>query len=150
MYPIFLQSFAEPSGQKKKNFSKMHESFRKIVERCFGVLKIKFQILSRPMMSWDKEFIRCIFEACIILHNIIREYIRTEKGSDIDEAELERIYQNASNCSEDLEHKEFVREYKRRSLCQKLKALNDVHAYNRLRYNVVEHLWNLKGNSNEI
>ena len=39
--PIFVLPIHEPTSEKERNFTKLQESFRKDVERAFGVLQIK-------------------------------------------------------------------------------------------------------------
>ncbi|KAG2318386.1 hypothetical protein Bca52824_011599 [Brassica carinata] len=50
-----------------------YETVRKDVERAFGVLQVRFAIVKRPALIWDKIKIGKIMRACIILHNMIVE-----------------------------------------------------------------------------
>ncbi|KAF5450133.1 hypothetical protein F2P56_030508, partial [Juglans regia] len=59
------------------------ESTRKDVERAFGVLQARFAIIRGPVRFYDRQTLKEIMMACIILHNMIVEderytYIRIE------------------------------------------------------------------------
>lgn len=56
---------------KKKKFTKHQESRRKDVERCFGILKQRWQVLTRPCKFWRADNIDSMMKACILLHNMI-------------------------------------------------------------------------------
>ncbi|XP_017233595.1 uncharacterized protein LOC108207672 [Daucus carota subsp. sativus] len=76
IYPewaTFVKTIPRPQGEKRKLFSKYQESQRKDVERAFGVLQSRFAIVRGPARFWDKEDLRRIMRACIILHNMIVE-----------------------------------------------------------------------------
>jgi len=47
------------------------ESVRKDVERCFGQLKKRFQILRIPSLVRDFELIKATWRTCLVLHNIL-------------------------------------------------------------------------------
>ena len=47
------------------------ESVRKDVERCFGQLKKRFQILRIPSLTRDFEQIKNTWRTCLVLHNIL-------------------------------------------------------------------------------
>ncbi|XP_022002938.1 uncharacterized protein LOC110900363 [Helianthus annuus] len=55
----------------EKKFKKQHEAARKDVERAFGVLKLKWSIMNRPMRAKSVKKIRFVVYTCIILHNMI-------------------------------------------------------------------------------
>jgi hypothetical protein len=51
IYPpwsCFVQTIHSPQDEKRAHYSKMQESTRKDVERCFGVLQGRFAILANP------------------------------------------------------------------------------------------------------
>ncbi|XP_024965974.1 uncharacterized protein LOC112506188 [Cynara cardunculus var. scolymus] len=58
---------------KHKLFAQYQESCRKDVERAFGVLQARFAFIRHPCLVWDKDNMRRIMIACIILHNMIVE-----------------------------------------------------------------------------
>ncbi|XP_021985391.1 uncharacterized protein LOC110881442 [Helianthus annuus] len=78
IYPewaVFVKSFPrdgtiDPKGIK---FNKVQMGARKDVERAFGVLQNRWGVLSMPCRLYEKDQIRNVMYACIILHNMILE-----------------------------------------------------------------------------
>ncbi|EEE58803.1 hypothetical protein OsJ_10354 [Oryza sativa Japonica Group] len=70
-----------PSG-KKEVFNHLHSSLRNVIERSFGVLKMKWRILldlpSYPMLKQTK-----IIHACMALHNFIRDSKLSDEEFDL-------------------------------------------------------------------
>lgn len=69
-----LQEFQKgrrPRGRKEV-FNHAHSSLRNIIERAFGVLKMKWRILLH-MPSYPVEKQKLIIMACMALHNFIRD-----------------------------------------------------------------------------
>jgi len=76
IYPewaAFVKSINSPQLQKHKVYAAEQEGARKDVERAFGVLQARFNIVRRPTRSWSIRIIRQIMKACVILHNMIVE-----------------------------------------------------------------------------
>ena len=76
IYPpwaCFVQPIHEPIGEMKEHYTKCQEGVRKDVERVFGVLQARFEILKNPVRQWYLGTIEDIMLACIILHNMIIE-----------------------------------------------------------------------------
>ena len=69
-YSRFVRSIPEPIGERQKAFSGWQESCRKDVERAFGVLQAKFQVLARPMLQHNLDQIANKVASCMILHNM--------------------------------------------------------------------------------
>jgi Plant transposon protein len=69
----FVKTISIPVNQVQKMYSKWQEACRKSVERAFGVLRRKFQILSRPIELYYEDDIRNTVNTCIILHNMMVE-----------------------------------------------------------------------------
>ncbi|KAL0009520.1 hypothetical protein SO802_011022 [Lithocarpus litseifolius] len=59
-------------------FNYRHLSLRMVIERCFGVLKARFPILT-AMHSFSISRQRLIVTACYALHNFIRMYNRADE-----------------------------------------------------------------------
>ena len=47
------------------------EGCRKDIERAFGVLQSRFNIVRHPSQLWKRKSIERIMKACVILHNMI-------------------------------------------------------------------------------
>jgi Plant transposon protein len=63
-FRIFVSTFSNPRNLKENLFGKHQERARKSVERVFGVLFKRFQILYRPSRLWHKSDMLSIVEAC--------------------------------------------------------------------------------------
>ena len=76
IYPAwstFVKTLSKPRGPKQSHYCKVQEAVRKDVERAFGVLQARFQILDRPCKLWCSDAMTVIFRACVIMHNMIVE-----------------------------------------------------------------------------
>ncbi|KAJ0489161.1 putative harbinger transposase-derived protein [Helianthus annuus] len=72
-YSIVVKTFSDPIDEKIAYFKKVQESSRKDIERCFWVLKQRWQYLRNPCRAWTKQKMRNAIYACIIMHNMILE-----------------------------------------------------------------------------
>ena len=66
----FVRGIKEPITRKEKTFTGFQESARKDIERAFGVLQAKFQVLARPITLMEPELIGVMVACCLILHNM--------------------------------------------------------------------------------
>ena len=64
---------------QERKYSGNQEAVRKDVERFFGVLQSRFEILRREMRGWDVEEVVKISQACVIMHNLI---VRMQQNGD--------------------------------------------------------------------
>ncbi|XP_028110415.1 uncharacterized protein LOC114308915 [Camellia sinensis] len=142
IYPqwsTFVKTIPSPQGNKRKHFATAQESARKDVERAFGVLQARFAIVRGPARSWERETLKNIMKACIILHNMI-----VEDERDVNEAEdydYEQIDENPHvSVSHDhtTELMEFIRRHHR---------IRDRETHSQLQSDLVEHLWQLHSQS---
>ena len=69
----FCKTISIPLGRNQAKYSKWQEGSRKSVERAFGILQRKFQILTRPVELFYEEDIKDVVETCLILHNMMVE-----------------------------------------------------------------------------
>lgn len=60
-----------PSIKNEKFFSSTQEGRRKDLERLFGVLQSRFEILRKEMRNWDLIDIVDISNTCVFIHNMI-------------------------------------------------------------------------------
>ncbi|XP_022023636.1 uncharacterized protein LOC110923891 [Helianthus annuus] len=68
-----VKTFSEMLDVKRQYFKKLQESSQKDIERCFRVLQQRWQFIRNPCRMWDKEKIRMVMYACIIMRNMIIE-----------------------------------------------------------------------------
>ena len=130
-WACFVQPIHEPIGEMKEHFTKCQEGARKDVERAFGVLQARFEILKNPVRQWDLGTIEDIMIACIILHNMI---IEDERGLSLEPfadwgLPVERVRHLLSF----------------RELQSGTRELENVEAHFALRNDLIEHLWRVKG-----
>jgi hypothetical protein len=88
----FVKTVSHPIGSLAKLFAEWQEATRKDVERAFGVLTRKFQILAKPIEYWDLEDIKRIISGCILMRNMMVD-VRIER----EEAEDVGMYQIVEN-----------------------------------------------------
>ena len=70
-WPIFISTISDATpGSKDKLFATYQEAVRKDIERAFGVIVKKLDILSRSIQFWRKDVIRNVLNTCIILHKM--------------------------------------------------------------------------------
>ncbi|KAM0902975.1 hypothetical protein ACQ4PT_018954 [Festuca glaucescens] len=72
-WAVFVKTIALPQTEKHKLFARHQEGARKDVERAFGVLQARFNIVRRPARFWKRASVDKVMEACVILHNMIVE-----------------------------------------------------------------------------
>jgi hypothetical protein len=136
IYPswsIFVSSITEPYGQKQEWFVKMQEAHRKDVERAFGVLQIKFQVLVKPSQQWNVNNMRSIILCCIILHNMMVEFNGYVDGSDLltDEMQPQAEMHNTMPTFN--------------QILLKFQEVTNTGSSLALKMDLVEHLWIFKG-----
>ncbi|CDF35965.1 unnamed protein product [Chondrus crispus] len=72
-WPVFVHTLSEPLTEKEKCMTRNQEAARKDVERAFGVLQSKWNIIARPGRFWSTDFLHDVMQCCIILHNMCVE-----------------------------------------------------------------------------
>ena len=81
--PFFILSIAEPVAMREKLFASIQEDVRKDIERAFGVLQAKWNILCRPSKLMSVDTMEVIMRCAIILQNMCveeRESFGTDYG----------------------------------------------------------------------
>jgi hypothetical protein len=59
--------------KKGLHSTKMQESARKDIERCFGILQFRFAIIQNPCRLWQMDVIYELMPCYVIFHNMIIE-----------------------------------------------------------------------------
>jgi hypothetical protein len=95
----FVKTVQEPINDKAKGYSRWQEATRKDIERAFGVVQRKFQILVRKFEQWYVNDISDIVLACIMLHNMMVAH-----RMSIGEQEGVSFYECPDEFSEEEEH----------------------------------------------
>jgi hypothetical protein len=109
------------------------------VERAFGVLQARFAIIRGPARGWNRETLINIMKACIIMHNMIIEYERNT--DDAIDFEYEQIDETPSCTNFSRSYLGFV-EFIQRHL-----SIRDSQTHSQLQSDLIEHLWQLHGQS---
>ncbi|XP_024004777.1 uncharacterized protein LOC112081941 [Eutrema salsugineum] len=149
IYPkwaTFVQSVSLPQDPKSQCFATCQESVRKDVERAFGVLQARFAIIRNPALFWDKVKIGKIMRASIILHNMIVENERDHYNlHDIEEfqgSESTRTSQVDMGYSTTMST----------NILNMIGIRNEVRdnqIHERLKADLIQHIWNKFGSSEE-
>ncbi|XP_062099504.1 uncharacterized protein LOC133805359 [Humulus lupulus] len=140
--PLFteiLQGQA-PQGEKRKLFAQCQEAVRKDVERAFGVLQFRFAIVRGPTRFWQRDVLKDIMYACIILHNII-----VEDERDAYESLVDFNYDNGPTDTPTVEvlHGP-ISDFP--TMLQRNAEIRDRNIHRNLQAHLVEHIWSKFGN----
>ena len=82
IYPNWgMFSIAAKGGEtvEERKYSRNQEALWKDLERFFGVIRSKFEILRPEMRGWDVEDVVKISQICVIMHNMI---VRLQQNGD--------------------------------------------------------------------
>ena len=74
IYPLlsrFVKAISNPITLIDREFTKWQESYRKGIERSFGVMEMKFHYLCHPVQTYTVKDIGDVAGGCIILHNMM-------------------------------------------------------------------------------
>jgi hypothetical protein len=119
----------------RKNYTpKFLGCYRKDVERAFGVPQARFAIVRGPARFWSKQQLWYIMQACVVLHNMIIEGERDEED-DFDYHQDIPVLE-----PKDYEHRDpiLIEEF-----LNIHEEIEDKSLHERLRDDLVEHLWAL-------
>jgi hypothetical protein len=72
-WATFVKTVSAPQSLEDKLFSQRQGSMRKDVEKAFGVLQARFDIVHRQARLWKQADVINIMQTCVILHNMIVE-----------------------------------------------------------------------------
>ncbi|XP_062535369.1 uncharacterized protein LOC134204578 [Armigeres subalbatus] len=132
-----VQTISSTVGQKRKHFATMQESARKDVERAFGAMTEKFAIIKQPARLWNNEDLNMVMRCCIILHNMIIEDQRNEPTHFPHSSFHGTIFESPKNNSE---FGEFLSRYEK---------VHDTTLHYKIQNDLIEHLWQIKGETEE-
>ncbi len=128
-----FKKFMSHNEKSSVHFSKLQKIIKKDVECCLGVLQAHFAIIQNLNRQWDMATIKSATIGCVILHNIIIEY---ESNCDI-----KPLFDIGTNGSH-LKWRLFFETY-----CQTTIEIENATTHYNLRNDLVEHLWDRKGNN---
>ena len=131
-----MKSISYPHGPKEQLFAKHQESYRKDVERAFGVLQSRFHIVRGPSHFWDREVIGKIMRACIILHNMIVQDERDDYNLNYEISNYESG--DTSDPTPHITHN-YIANYA--TYIQNNLRLHERAKHRQLQVSLIEHLW---------
>ena len=108
----------------------MQEAIRKDVERCFGMLQLKWDILQQAIQKWERMTIQDIVIACVILHNMKKEDMLPPIEVDQEESIIQTHDQHV------LTFQEYF---------QGSREVEDILMFLQLQYDFIDHHWARKG-----
>ena len=139
IYPkwrTLIQGYRVPSNDKKSYFTEKVASYRKDIEHTFGVLQVRFHILTNPVRFHDARVLSKIVYVCIIIHNMI---VESERGG----------YKNQKNNYPDMFKGSNTRPQRNTNSMEEyvstVKHIEDQVAHFELREQLVNHLWVHRG-----
>jgi hypothetical protein len=89
-WSIFVKTINALASLKAKHFGTAQEAQRKDVERAFGLLQARFQIVRQPTHLWDEATLWDIMSTCIIMHNMI---LQEAQRKDVERAFFASFHQ---------------------------------------------------------
>nr|XP_023911884.1 uncharacterized protein LOC112023512 [Quercus suber] len=143
IYPswaTFVKTIPAPQDRKRQHFASSQEAARKDVERAFGVLQAQFAIVRGPARFFHLEMLKDIMMACIILHNMIVEDERhTYLGAnDFDYDQIDNNGPKPVSHNPTCNLMQFIERHN---------SIRDKGIHSQLQADLVEHLWQLQGQS---
>ena len=111
----------------------MQEGRRKDVERCFGMIQSRWQIIRKPSQLWDAFAMKSIITACVILHNMIIEDEMDPNMLDAEDLDPSEdafvVLPNVNGAPDPLAAGRF------------LQCVGDKTVHRQLQTDLIEHLW---------
>jgi hypothetical protein len=132
-WPVFVKTFKEPMQAKKVKFATLQEAARKDVERCFGVLQARFHYLTKPCLLHSHSDMTMVWEACVIIHNMIIEWNRGVDNEQI--PVVARFVQQSAFNRADPEKLTF------KQLSDGIEVVSNREQHHRLRNDLIAHIW---------
>jgi hypothetical protein len=120
-------------GGKKSWFSQCREVCRKDVERAYSVLQARFAIVRFPALTWSKDQMWEIMNACVTMHNMT---IKSEREHPVFDT---KPYHHQGPLVT-VDHHVAAAFPTFLAMCQEIR---DANTHRQLQDNLVEHLWML-------
>jgi hypothetical protein len=148
IYPewsCFLKPLSNPFTEADKNYTKRQEARRKDVERAFGCLVIKWNILKKPSLTPNLVLMSKILRVCCILHNMHVEEKLVMEGSAVSVADAVFEESMASD-QENVGESELtpVEPCTIDSFVNYFRHLRNIDMHKSLRRGVSNHLWKMR------
>lgn len=144
IYPshqCFIKTIPNPQGRKSSVFAQKQEAKRKDIERAFGILQARFHILTTPCRLWDRDAMKTVIKACVILHNLIIDF---ENQNNMNSEYIN----NTEHIPADPFQLEFPAGDYQPSYSEKvrnMKQIIHVGKHKQLQKDLMEHVWQLHG-----
>ncbi|XP_057791243.1 uncharacterized protein LOC131008376 [Salvia miltiorrhiza] len=157
IYPswaAFVKSVNGPQTRKHQLFAQHQEAARKDVERAFGILQARFNFIKRPCLMWDRDMMRKVMLACIIMHNMIVEDERHTYLNYCDPTKFMEVrrFNSQSGDVEANDDPNFEFSTERiaslESYMRNRTQLRNREAHNALKNDLIEHIWQKFGDDN--
>lgn len=153
IYPkwaTLIQTITNPVGEASQLFARYQESYRKDVERAFGILRARWEILKKPARGWKANDLGYIMKTCIILHNMIIEDERPENEDDESDDDIDHVQERISRAVAryDTEPYDGGQSYQPILLEQRLSRVRLIRSttlHQQLKNDLVQHLWTREG-----
>ncbi|CAM8947327.1 unnamed protein product [Rhodiola kirilowii] len=153
IYPkwaTLIQTITNPVGEASQLFARYQESYRKDVERAFGILRARWEILKKPARGWKANDLGYIMKTCIILHNMIIEDERPENEDDESDDDIDHVQERISRAVAryDTEPYDGGQSYHPILLEQwlsRVRLIRSTTLHQQLKNDLVQHLWTREG-----
>ncbi|XP_074376700.1 uncharacterized protein LOC141718218 [Apium graveolens] len=153
-YSTFVKTISNPATQTHKLFAKKQESYRKDVERCFGILQSRWAILRHGARMHKRSTLRSIMMTCIILHNMIveDEFVEDEFVESVEKDLMNplasRVYDGPVDCNGvRIPFAPVQRDGRnQQAFWDRIENLESAYVHTMLQNDLVEHNWALEAN----
>ncbi|CAM8951111.1 unnamed protein product [Rhodiola kirilowii] len=148
-YSSFVKTIINPQTDAEKLFSKKQKSYRKDVERCFGILQSRWAILRHAGMCHRKCVLKTIMLACIILHNMTveEEFVEDEFEEVVEQdphnpTSAFTVYDKPTDQNGNrIRHDPVGRAQRSEAFYERLTSLQSVYLHTQLQSDLVKHNW---------
>lgn len=113
------------------------EALRKGAERAIRVLQARWEVEWYPSRLWSEGTMKCVWKACVIMHNMITE----DEGED----PVENLDCWAALTSARLDNLPVPIPFSFDLFAQQLLPIQQEDAHYQLHNDLVDHLWTIRG-----